>query len=93
MKKLMNVAAMAGARVLSAKDNAVNPMQNKEQGKMGSSVCLLRADDWIIVRTSCGRVFYLDGNDYTDCYECLQEHARHFTDAQCGQGASFELPY
>lgn len=48
---------------------------------------------WVTVKTGCGKVFYLDNNMYGDCYECLQEDTRYFTDDQCGQRYSFEIPF
>ncbi len=93
MKKLLFVAALGVAGVMSAKCNGINSLQKEKLESKDNFAVLLFAYDWVPVHTSCGKTFYLDGNDYTDCYECLQEHARQFTDAQCGAGASFELPY
>ncbi len=89
------MATLGIAGLMSAKTMEENTIKKKESlnSKEVIKVFLLREYDWVKVTTSCGKVFYLDNNMYGDCYECLQEDARYFTDAKCGSGSSFEVPF
>ena len=93
MKKLMFVAALVVAGMVSGKTSNKKLLDLQPQNSMLNFIKLPVVYDWVKVTTSCGKVFYLNGSDYTNCYECLQEDARKFTDAQCGKGEGFEVPF
>lgn len=95
MKKLFLSVAFSFAGLLSAKTEKIISPIKTQNINLSCSLSIWKPiiHDWVSVTTGCGKVFYLDGNDYKDCYECLQEDARQFTDAQCGEGYGFDLPY
>ena len=94
MKKLLLVAALGVVGVVNAKTiENVSTEKKSAINEKNIASFLIREYDWVKVTTGCGKVFYLDNNMYGDCYECLQEHARQFTDAQCGEGYGFEVPF
>ncbi len=98
MKKLLLVAAIAVAGLVSAKNVKIEFETNsnsitKNYFNNGLMISKLLVYQWVPVSTGCGKVFYLDNSMYGDCYECLQEDARKFTDAQCGGGYGFDLPF
>lgn len=96
MKKLLLLAAFGVAGFVSAKDvktestdlkkeNVTKKSLNKNS-KQQSKV-LPGGINWIGVSTWCGKVFYLNANDYSNSEE-LDAAAAHFTQQQCAQSQS-----
>lgn len=95
MKKLFFIAALGVAGLMSASINndAFASCKTIDSTLQFDIVSISPPQyEWVTVTTVCGKVFFLDANMYS-CYEELQEDSRIFTDAQCGQGYSFDLPY
>lgn len=91
---MLLMAALSVVGVVNAKAiEIVSAEKSSVSNEQNHTSFLLKDYDWVTVTTGCGKVFYLDNNMYGDCYECLQEDARQFTDAQCGEGYGFELPF
>ncbi|WP_294209716.1 hypothetical protein [uncultured Chryseobacterium sp.] len=94
MKKLLFVATICVAGLTSAKNLEIKKpeakretveLKNTENTKQNSLKDLkvaLKPIAWIGVSTWCGKVFYLDANDYTSMDE-LNDAATYFTDQQC----------
>jgi len=94
MKKLLFVATICVAGLMNAKNAEIKKPELKretaesksnESTKQDSQTDLkvaLKPIAWIGVSTWCGKVFYLDANDYTSMDE-LNDAATYFTDQQC----------
>jgi len=98
MKKLLLVAALGVAGLVSAKDvkseiadvkNEVVKNENAKEVSKEQSKVILRDIAWIGVSTWCGKVFYLNANDYSS-FEELDAAAGQFTQQQCA-GASSQI--
>ena len=99
MKKLFFIAALGVAGMMSASETSNNICSSSSSDNAVAfslnlnTVSLVPTErEWVTVTTGCGKVFFLDANMY-DSYEGLQEDSRIFTDAQCGEGFGFNLPY
>jgi len=94
MKKLLFVATICVAGLMNAKNaEAEKPELKKETAESKSNEStkqdsqadlkvVLKPIAWIGVSTWCGRVFYLNANDYSN-YEELDAAATQFTQQQC----------
>ena len=98
MKKLFFIAALGVAGMMNASETSNNICSSSLDNAVAFSlnlnaVSLVPSErEWVTVTAACGKVFFLDANMYS-CYEELQEDSRIFTDAQCGEGFGFDLPY
>lgn len=81
--------------MMSSEDlnNDISNSQIERSNKIRNELMVAPPHYWVTVIIGCGKVFFLDNNMYSDCYECLQEDARLFTDAQCGDGYGFEVQF
>jgi len=94
MKKLLFVATFCVAGLMSAKNAEAKKQEAKKEtveSKSNESTAqdlqkdlkvALKPIVWIGVSTWCGKVFYLDANDYTSMDE-LNDAATYFSDQQC----------
>lgn len=97
MKKLLFVAALGVAGLMSAKDvkegaDINTNIVSKSSLDKNVEISKVFRYHWVSVVTGCGAVFYLDYNMY-DSYEAFQEDARYFTDIKCGEGECFDVPF
>lgn len=89
MKKLLFIAALGAAGLTNAKEikkentsvkNKEAVTENQDLERQVKIAILLR--NWIGVSTWCGKVFYLDADDYSSDEE-LYSAASYFTGQQC----------
>ena len=99
MKKLFLLAALGVAGFASAKSVKTENVELKrevvkveyvKEVSTKQSKVLLRDISWIGVSTWCGKVFYLNANDYSNIEE-LDAAAAQFTQQQCAQTPSTSL--
>lgn len=101
MKKLLFVAALGVAGLASAKEvknesTAAKKEVEKEtvsekklsQNSKEQAKILLKEIAWVGVSTWCGKVFYLNANDYSSMAE-LNDAATYFTNQQCAGASTF----
>ena len=88
MKKLFFMVALGVAGMMSANrmENEVTIPQKSFTNEVTFELNVLTPPehDWIEVETWCGKVFYLDNNDYSSFQE-IGTDANYFTDQQCGK--------
>ena len=93
MKKLLLIVGFMSAGFMSAKDNSKNLQISSEitnEKKINLYVnnyynaeMAVMLYDWITVTSSCGKVYYLDANDYSDTDELISD-VNKFDKAKCG---------
>ncbi|KFF21306.1 hypothetical protein [Chryseobacterium sp. JM1] len=102
MKKLLFIAALGAVGVMSAKEIKKENISVKNKEVVTGKVELQNVKEqtkrvivlynWIGVSTWCGKVFYLDANDYSSMAE-LNSDAAYFTNQQCAGASTFTGQY
>lgn len=99
MKKVFFIAAFGVAGLMSAKGitdkkviKKIVTTEKKNVNKKVSKKTKAAFYNWIGVSTWCGKVFYLDMNDYSNAEE-LDAAATQFTNQQCATATTFTGQY
>lgn len=99
MKKLILIAALGVAGIISAKDVAdkkvIKKAETIEIKYINNNIdkkAKMPPITWIGVSTCCGKVFYLNATDYSS-YEELDAAASQFTNQQCAGASTFTGQY
>jgi hypothetical protein len=94
MKKLLTMAAIVAAAMVSAKNgggNQIKKIKNIDilKNKMMTNVLLSNNPIWITVYSPCGKIYFLDANDYTNNNDKLMEDVKQFNAAKCNGDTGF----